>query len=226
MTEIEFVTRPTATLIQSNATDDMVAMAAWVSFDRDSEERLGDSKRVGGLINFLMREQHMSPFEHGSFTFKIDCPLFVAREFHRHRTMAYNEVSGRYTEMKPRFYIPAMDRPMVQKGKAGQYYFEPDNNLAWKSQLAIGSATHTAWREYQNMLEAGVAKEVARMALPLNMMTQFYATVNPRNLMHFLGLRTSPQALYEIKQVAEDMEDALCMTMPLTYHAWKDNNAS
>jgi thymidylate synthase (FAD) len=224
MTEIEFVTKPSATLVQTNASDEMVAMAAWVSFDRDSEERLEDKDRMNGLINFLMREKHMSPFEHGSFTFKIDCPIFVAREFHRHRTMAYNEVSGRYTEMKPRFYSPSLDRPMVQKGKAGQYYFEPEADLAWKAQTAIGNATLTAWREYQNMLKAGVAKEVARMALPNNLMTQFYATVNPRNLMHFLGLRTSEQALYEIRLVAEYMEKHLEEAMPLTYNAWKVNS--
>ena len=220
MTEIEFVTRPSATLVQSNASDDMVAMAAWVSFDRDSEERLQDRERMRGLINFLYKNKHMSPFEHGSFTFKIDCPLFVAREFHRHRTMSYNEVSGRYTEMKPRFYTPSLERPMVQQGKAGQYYFVSDEELAWTAQTAIGNATYTAWREYKNMLEAGVAKEVARMTLPLNLMTQFYATVNPRNLMHFLELRSSEQALWEIRAVAYDMEQHLRQKMPLSYAAW------
>jgi len=223
MTEIEFVTKPSATLVQTNASDEMVAMAAWVSFDRDSEERLEDKTRMNGLINFLMREKHMSPFEHGSFTFKIDCPIFVAREFHRHRTMAYNEVSGRYTEMKPRFYIPSGHRPVVQQGKAGQYTFANDEALAEKSVAHIAKSTAIAWQEYKIMLEAGIAKEVARMALPNNLMTQFYATVNPRNLMHFLGLRTSEQALYEIREVAYDMEVALQKSMPMTYMAWKQN---
>jgi thymidylate synthase (FAD) len=174
-----------------------------------------------GLINFLMREKHMSPFEHGSFTFKIDCPIFVAREFHRHSTMVYNEVSGRYTEMKPRFYVPGNSRPVVQQGKAGQYTFTEDSNLLYRSIGHIAASTSVAWDHYQSMLNEGVAKEVARMALPNNLMTQFYATVNPRNLMHFLGLRTSPQALYEIREVAEDMEKALAEQMPMTYDAWK-----
>ena len=221
MTEFEFVTKASATLVQSNATDDMVAMAAWVSFDRDSEERLNDKDRMKGLINFLMREKHMSPFEHGSFTFKIDCPIFVAREFHRHRTMAYNEVSGRYTEMKPRFYVPGNARPVVQQGKAGKYTFVQDAELLDQVQDEIETSIYKSWEHYEDLIAGGVAKEVARMVLPLNLMTQFYATVNPRNLMHFLGLRTSPQALYEIRQVAEDMEKALAEQMPMTYDAWK-----
>jgi thymidylate synthase (FAD) len=222
MTEIEFVTKPSATLVQTNASDDMVAMAAWVSFDRDSEERLNNKDRMKGLINFLMREKHMSPFEHGSFTFKIDCPIFVAREFHRHRTMAYNEVSGRYTEMKPRFYLPGDSRPVVQMGKAGQYHFEEDQAGLKFAQSTIEVATRDAWIHYQFLLGEGVAKEVARMVLPSNLMTQFYATVNPRNLMHFLGLRSSEQALYEIRLVAQDMEKALKESMPMTYEAWKN----
>jgi thymidylate synthase (FAD) len=223
MTEIEFVTKPSATLVQTNASDEMVAMAAWVSFDRDSEERLEDKPRMQGLINFLMREKHMSPFEHGSFTFKIDCPIFVAREFHRHRTMAYNEVSGRYTEMKPRFYVPGDSRPVVQKGKAGNYHFEEDPVNLKLAQASIKVVTEQAWAGYRAMLKDGTAKEVARMALPNNLMTQFYATVNPRNLMHFLGLRSSEQALYEIREVAYDMEVALQEAMPMTYMAWKQN---
>lgn len=223
MTQIEFVTKPSATLVQTNASDEMVAMAAWVSFDRDSEERLEDKARMQGLINFLMRERHMSPFEHGSFTFKIDCPIFVAREFHRHRTMAYNEVSGRYTEMKPRFYVPDTHRPLTQQGKAGQYYFTfGDDKQKKLVEDAHKASIYWTWDNYQSQLEGGVAKEVARMVLPTSLMTQFYATVNPRNLMHFLGLRSSEQALYEIRQVAGDMEKELELAMPMTYGAWKN----
>lgn len=221
MTELEFVSQMGCTLVKHSAADDDVAMAAWVSFDRDSEERLEDRKKVGGLINFLMREQHNSPLEHSTFTFKVDVPLFVAREFHRHRTMAYNEVSGRYTEMKPRFYAPGNSRPVVQQGKAGQYTFVPDPILNEESQYAIMNASRKSWDMYQHLLRQGVAKEVARMVLPVNLMTQFYATVNARNLMHFLELRTSPQALFEIRDVAEQMSDHFEYLMPLTYAAWQ-----
>lgn len=221
-TEIEIVDHCSATLVQSNASDDMVAMAAWVSFDRDSESRLEDRTKMHGLIKFLLREGHMSPFEHGQFTFKIDCPLFVAREFHRHRTMSYNEVSGRYTEMTPRFYVPPVYRPMVQEGKPGKYNFVRGTRLQSRVvQRILTMYSKAAYRAYEYLMSKGVAKEVARMLLPLNLMTQFYATVNPRNLMHFLDLRTSEQALFEIRQLANDMEYCLEGQMPMTYDAWK-----
>lgn len=221
MTDIEFVDRSYVTLVKHNASDDDVAMAAWVSFDRDSEDRLEDRDRVAGLIKFLEFNDHMSPFEHSHFTFKIDTPLFVAREFHRHRTMSYNEVSGRYTEMKPRFYIPGPTRPLIQEGKAGRYTFVEGTPEQYRSMKeTLEEASQTAWDHYQNAMQFGVAKEVARMSLPLNLMTQFYATVNARNLMHFLKLRTSEQALYEIREVALAMEKIFQRAMPLTFNAW------
>lgn len=223
MTNYELVEKTTAKLIlPTTASDDMVAMAAWVSFDRDSEERLQDRDRMKGLINFLMREKHMSPFEHGSFTFKIDCPLYVAREFHRHRTMSYNEVSGRYTKMNYRFMTISDERPLVQQGKAGQYVFVPGSK---EQQDEVRDSDRRVAEfliaEYERLLAKGIAKEVARTRLPLSMMTQFYATVNPRNLMQFLELRTTEQALYEIRDVAKQMEGALASFMPMTYAAWK-----
>ena len=151
MSEIEFVNECEVTLVNTNASDDMVAMAAWVSNDADNEERLKDRDKVAGLINFLYKNRHMSPFEHGSFTIKVDVPLFVAREFHRHRTMSYNEVSGRYTEMKPRFYEADMSR--VQQGKMGDYYFV----YGTRDQTAVYLQTKRkvvkqAWDVYQQAL--------------------------------------------------------------------------
>lgn len=224
MTEIEFVTQPTARLVNALASDDDVAMAAWVSFDANNEDRLKDRDKVAGLINFLGRENHTSPFEHGYFKFLIDCPLFVAREFHRHRTFSYNEVSGRYTKMQPRFYVPSSVRPVVQKGKTGNYHFEQDGTLNENHGWIIREASETAWKQYEYLLEIGIAKEVARMHLPLNLMTQFYASVDPLNLMKFLDLRSSEQALYEIRDVAEQMEEHFEDQMPLTFAAWKKRN--
>lgn len=222
MTEIEFVEQPTARLVKSMASDDDVALAAWVSFDAASEERLENRGKVDGLINFLMRENHTSPFEHGYFKFLIDCPLFVAREFHRHRTWSYNEVSGRYTEMKPRFYMPNDDRPLIQQGKPGAYYFvEGGASDMYEVHSQISKSTRRSWESYQAMLQEGIAKEVARMVLPLNLMTQFFASTDPLNLMKFLDLRTSPQALWEIRDVAEQMEEHFEDRMPMTYRAWR-----
>lgn len=216
---IELVHDVGVELINVSASDDMVAMAAWVSHNQDEEDRLIDRSKVKGLINFLYRNKHMSPFEHGLFTFKVDVPLFVAREFHRHRTMSYNEVSGRYTEMQPRFYAGRTAR--VQHGKPGDYYFLDGT----QEQTAIYLAgkrriLEAEWQVYLDRLNAGIAKEQAREDLPLSLMTQFYATCNPRNLMQFLTLRNEKHALKEIRDVAVKMEAHLAEQMPFVYEAY------
>lgn len=217
---VEFFNGSQVELVQSNASDDMVAMAAWVSNGLDQETRLEDKAKVAGLIKFLYRNRHMSPFEHGQFTFKITTPIFVAREFHRHRTQSYNEVSGRYSEMKPRFYVPSSSRPVVQKGKIGAYTFEPDENVNQEVINVLMAGAERQWEDYLYLKSIGAANEVARMALTINLFTEFYATVNPRNLMAFLDLRTDKQALYEIRDVADQMELVLKTQMPLTYAAY------
>lgn len=219
---IEFVSEVGVTLVDSLASDDDVALAAWVSHATDEQERLADRKGVKGLINFLWREKHTSPFEHGIFKYKVDVPLTVAREFQRHRTFSFNEVSGRYTQMKPRFWLCPPDRPFVQKGKPGDYYFvegTPDQYAIYKQGKIRGC--NTAWEIYQQRLDAGIAKEVSREDLPLSLMTQFYASVDPKNLMGFLTLRNDSHALAEIRQTAEKMEVSLAEKMPYTYEAYQ-----
>lgn len=215
---IEYDNESHVELIKTNANDDDVALAAWVSNNLDSVDRLENRDRVKGLINYLYREQHMSPFEHGSFTFKVDTPIFVTREFQRHRTWSYNEVSGRYTELKPRFYLPRRERPLIQHGKIGQYYFMPGDDEQYVQMIASKKRSiENAWREYKLQLELGVAREVSRDELPVGIYTQFYATANPRNVMQFLILRTAPNALFEIREVANQIEEHFASAMPLTY---------
>lgn len=217
---VEFVSECRVKLVGHLASDNDVAMAAWVSHDADSEDRLEDQKKVKGLINFLYRNKHMSPFEHGIFKFRVDVPLFVAREFQRHRTFSYNEVSGRYTQMKPRFWRGNQAR--VQKGTPGDYYFEPASDEQTAIYLREKELAVTEdWARYQRLLEAGIAKEQAREDLPLSLMTQFYATCNPRNLMQFLTLRNEKHALQEIQDVARKMESYLEKIMPYTYEAFR-----
>jgi thymidylate synthase (FAD) len=216
---VEIVNEVGVTLVNASASDDMVAMAAWVSHDADSEDRLNNHEQVKKLIDFLYRNKHLSPFEHGLFTFKIDAPLFVAREFFRHRTASYNEVSGRYTEMAPRFYAATVARE--QHGKPGDYYFEDGSNEQTAIYLQTKrKAVKKAWKTYQDRLEAGIAKEQAREELPLSLMTQWYVTMNPRNLMQFLTLRNEKHALKEIQDVAVQMEKILKSQMPYTYAAY------
>jgi thymidylate synthase (FAD) len=219
---IELVSNSDVLLVKHNASDVDVARAAWVSnYGGDAREK--DTDRIAGLINFLYRERHMSPFEHGSLTFFIDTPIFVAREFMRHRTWSYNETSGRYKHMEPRFYLPAEDRPLVQEGKVGAYTFTPGT----KEQYAIVRSSQTnvfesAWKTYVSQLQWGVAKEVARNVLPVSTMTQFYATTNPRNLIQFLLLRNDKHALKEIRDVAAEMEEQFKLVMPITYDVYKN----
>lgn len=221
---MEFVDKVEVRLVDCLASDNDVAMAAWVSHDADNEERLLDQSKVKGLINFLYKNRHMSPFEHGVYKFKVDVPLFVAREWHRHRTQSYNEVSGRYTEMTPRFYVPPRERPLIQNGKPGDYFFTEGSDEQYaKARRLIELNSENAWGMYQTMLDAGIAKEVARDVLPLNLMTQFYATMNPRNLLQFLSLRDDSHALYEIRQAAKQAAAVMKEKQPMTYAAYRKN---
>lgn len=220
MTDVELVNEVSVRLINHNVSDDMVAMAAWVSHDIDDEVRLKYEGKVEGLINFLMRKKHLSPFEHNALTVKVDVPLFVRSEWHRHRTQSYNEVSGRYTEMKPRFYVGKQAR--VQKGKPGDYYFEPASDDATAYYLVTKrQAVENAWGCYQNRLAAGIAKEQAREDLPLSLMTQFYATANLRNWLQFLQLRNESHALQEIQDAAKQVAEIVKSAAPLTYAAFE-----
>ena len=227
---MEFVSKSTVELVKHNASDEDVAYAAWVSnFGEGAKQR--DTSDVSKLINFLYSNRHMSPFEHGSFTFFVDCPIFVAREFMRHRTWSYNETSGRYRELEPRFYMAPFDRPMRQVGRIGNYSFEEGDDHQKSTVRGYTQKSYEAsWYAYQKMLSAGVAKEVARNVLPVGTMTQFYATANPRNVMQFLSLRNDGPALKEIRDVAIDIEAAFAEAMPLTYDAykrydWRDEHA-
>lgn len=231
MDNVEFRSDVEVELIDSNATDLQVARAAWVSTKGvDAREAEGD--RIPGLINFLMRDRHGSPFEHNTFTFLIRCPIFVVREFHRHRAgWSYNEESGRYTQLKPIFYVPDQDRKMVQAGKPGAYVFEKGSvSQSMHAVQTIKMTSRAAYRQYSQLLDYGIAKEVARMTLPLNIFTSFYATCNSRSLMHFLSLRTEHEdATYvshpqwEIQLVANKMEEYLKQLMPYTYESYVNN---
>lgn len=218
----------TVEMRRSVGDDRALAEAAWVSTGAETADKT--DKEVAGLINFLMRDKHGTPFEHASMTFRIECPIFVVREFHRHRAgWSYNEESGRYKQLDPVFYVPADDRPLRQVGKPGAYTFEP--GAYWQVKNVQGDLMRVAkdaYEAYERLLSDGVAREVARMCLPLNIFTSFYATCNPRSLMHFLSLRTKdanarfpsfPQ--YEIERVARGMERLFAELFPATYAAYQ-----
>lgn len=222
----------TVNLIKHAAEDADVAFAARVS-TLGGETRFNEvSGKDSGLINYLMRDRHGSPFEHTSFTFYVESPIFVAREFMRHRAgWSYNEESGRYKELAPVFYVPADGRPLRQVGKPGAYSFELGT---YKQAMAVSGdlrrISSEAYDTYKRLLDLEVAREVARMVLPVNIYTSFYATCNARSLMHFLSLRTKnenakvpsfPQL--EIQMVADQMEEQFRKLMPLTAAAYDKN---
>lgn len=221
----------TVELVKSSASDADVIWAARVSTaGEQSMEEIGeDPARSAGLINYLARERHGSPFEHTSFTFFISAPIFVFREFMRHRIASYNEESGRYRELKPVFYIPDADRKLVQVGKTGAYTFEP--GTAEQHQIlgeAMKKAYLVAYEQYQTMLDAGIAREIARTVLPVGLYSSMYVTMNARALMNFLSLRTSREGSHfpsypqrEIEMVAEKMEVEFARCMPLTHQAFE-----
>jgi len=203
-----------------NGTDLDVVNAAKVSFAKQSEEFGFEEERI---LEFLIREKHGSPFEHNFLKFHVRAPIFVVREWHRHRIgFSYNEESGRYVELRPDFYIPQGAR--IQTGRPGSYTFEdasPEQGemLAAAAQLQAD----TAYNSYKELMQAGIAKGQARIVLPLNTYTEFYCSCNARSLMNFLHLRMSPHAMYEIRCYAEAMHKLWEQAMPATAKAFKAN---
>jgi len=221
--EITFRSDMTVELIDSMGGDASVVRSARVSSGSSSD----DDTRDVGLINYLMRDRHGSPFEHAVFTFRIEAPIFVFREFMRHRIASYNEESGRYKQLEPVFYVPAKERKLIQIGKPGAYTFEPGSyDQVALVPPAIKRANEVAYTSYLQMLNNGVAREVARMALPVNIYSSMYVTMNARSLMNFLSLRSDQQGTYpsfpqeEIAMVARDMELVFSEKMPHTHNSF------
>jgi thymidylate synthase (FAD) len=230
---VRFRSDMTVELVKASASDSDVLWAARVSTkgEQSFDEAGADPARSSGLINYLMRDRHGSPFEHSTMTFLVSAPIFVFREFMRHRVWSYNEESGRYRKLDPVFYVPGPDRKLVQEGKPGRYVFVDGTPQQHKLvEEATRGVCTTAYGAYLEMLDAGVAREVARGVLPVSIYSSMYATCNARALMHFLSLRTKredstfpsfPQR--EIEMVAEQMEAAFANAMPLTHAAFNRN---
>jgi thymidylate synthase (FAD) len=229
--EIIFRSDMTVELVKASASDADVIWAARVSTaGEQSLEEIGeDPARSAGLINYLARERHGSPFEHTSMTFFISAPIFVFREFMRHRIASYNEESGRYRELSPVFYVPDADRKLIQIGKAGAYTFVDGTKEQLEiTEAAMKEAYTLAYQQYQVMLDAGIAREVARAVLPVGLYSSMYVTMNARALMNFLSLRTAREGSHfpsypqrEIEMVAEKMEVEFARLMPLTHAAFE-----
>ena len=229
--EVTFRSDVVVDLVRASASDADVLFAARVSTqgEQSLDQLEADPARSKGLINYLMRSRHGSPFEHNSLTFYVQAPIFVFREFMRHRIASYNEESGRYRELQPVFYVPGRDRKLAQTGKPGHYSFV--EGTAEQHEVVEAETRRVcaeAYLGYRRMLDAGVAREVARIVLPVTIYSSMYVTLNARSLMNFLSLRTghegarfpsSPQR--EIEMCAERMEALWAGLMPITHETFQ-----
>jgi thymidylate synthase (FAD) len=200
------------------ADDLSVVNGARVSFARRKEEM---DEADAGLIRFLMRDRHGTPFEHNAFRFHVRAPIFVAREWFRHRIGSYNEFSMRYAKATDEFYVPDQDDVRTQVGKPGSYSFERvSDEVAQTTRDELAAVYAAAYAAYERLVELGVARELARAVMPVGAYTEFYWTVNARALMNFISLRAAETAQREIRKYADAVEVFFAERMPITYEAF------
>lgn len=206
-------------LVDYMGSDLSIVRAARVSYDADwrsGEDEGKDAK----LIGYLLRNKHTSPFESVVFTFEIKCPIFVARQWHRHRTWAYNEVSARYTELPEEFYVPKLEHLTTQAKDNKQARTNEQHANASYFATYIRKVCQEAFAQYKEFLDMGCPRELARSILPVATYTRFFGTVNLHNLLHFLRLRLNPHAQYEIRVYAEAMGNIIRNIVPVAMGAF------
>jgi thymidylate synthase (FAD) len=211
-------------LLEVMGSDLSVVNAAKVSFAAQVDEI--DEAAIG-LINFLMKNKHATPFEHVVFKFRIKAPIFVTREWMRHRWSSFNEMSMRYhIPANTEYYIPASKDIRKQVGKPGSYTFQEVDDPVLKT-LAIRKMQEVisyADLVYKDLIDLGIAKEIARCVLPVSQYTEFIWTVNARSLINFITLRNEKSAQREIQEYAKIVEHLFANITPITYQAFIDSN--
>ena len=198
--------------------DNSIAEAARVSYKKGTNKTSNNAQ----LIRYLMRHKHTSPFEMAQVQFYIKAPLFVMRQWMRHRTWSYNEVSGRYSEMICQSYVPETQLMTTQDQKNRQA--RTDNTISAADEIhdkLIARQQHL-YDDYEYYLENGLARELSRINLPLSLYTEVVASVDLHNLLHFLSLRLTEHAQYEIRVYAEAIAEMLKEIFPAVVQAWED----
>ena len=217
MTEIKLRSNMGVTLIDHMGSDRMVAEAARVStlgLDNNREKYVG-------LVRALMRDKHWSPFMHPQMTIAFEVPLFVRSQLVTHYSLARSEFSMRYSEARPEFWVPTEDRPLVQVGKALDYRREMGTEQQSEAaRLNIEQAAWSAWTYYSELLENGIAAEVARTVLPQSTYTTLWLTGNLRSWLSFLDNRMDPHAQWETQEVGTKVAEIFAERFPVTYEAW------
>lgn len=220
--EIKVLDHGLIRLVSSMGNDLSIVRSARVSYN--AEWRTGDDEgKDEKLINYLLKNHHTTPFEAVTFTFDVKAPIFVFRQWHRHRTWSYNEVSARYSELPAEFYIPETRQITTQSKDNKQMRSEEVNPMAEKIRHDMLSQNLRAFDNYKRFIEAGCPRELARSVLPVATYSHMFATVNLHNLFHFLRLRLHPHAQYEIRVYAEAMLKLIRPVVPVATKAFMDN---
>lgn len=222
MSEIKLLDHGHVRLVDHMGNDLSVVRSARVSYD--AEWRAGeDEGKDTKLINYLLKNRHTSPFESVSFTFDVKAPIFVFRQWHRHRTWSFNEVSARYAELPEEFYVPALEQITTQSASNKQMRTEDQNDLNWYIQQKIQEQGAAAFDAYRLMLDSGCPRELARSVLPVGTYSHMFASVDLHNLLHFLKLRLHSHAQYEIRVYAEAMLELIEPIVPVSVAAFREH---
>lgn len=213
--EIRVLDKGFVRLVDLMGDDSSVVQAARVSYGEGTKSYREDR----ALIDYLMRHRHTSPFEMVEFKFHVKAPLFVVRQWFRHRTASVNEISGRYSVLKEEFYEPALFRRQAKENKQGsEGGFRDEEALT-----LLREANRVAYRTYQALLEKGVAREMARFTLPLNLYTEFYWKQDLHNLFHFLKLRLDGSAQWEIRAYAQAIAEIVKAKLPICWESFEEH---
>jgi thymidylate synthase (FAD) len=207
------------TLVDVMGGDERVEQVARLSYQKGTRK----VSETRGLLRYLLRHKHTSPFEQAVITLDIKLPIFVARQLVRHRTQSLNELSGRYSELPEEFYVPLRENICYQStdNKQGRSGPLPEEE-AWQLQKQLHEEAEESFASYHQFLEAGVSRETARINLPLSTYTQWCTTMNLHNLLHMLALRLDPHAQWECHMYAEAIARIVRDWVPITWEAFED----
>lgn len=219
--EIQLLDHGYVRLVDSMGNDLSVVRSARVSYD--AEWRAGeDEGKDAKLIKYLMRNRHTSPFESVTFTFEVKAPIFVFRQWHRHRTWSFNEISARYAELPEEFYVPHMEKITAQSVGNKQQRTNEELESSPECQFWIEKSCRDSFQVYKNLIELGCPRELARGVLPVNTYSKMFATVNLSNLMKFIDLRDHSHAQYEVQVYAKALSELAEMVVPISMKAYKE----
>lgn len=225
MDKIDVLDHGFVRLVDSMGSDLSISRAARVSYDaawRAGEDEGSDAR----LIRYLWKNKHTSPFESVEFQFEVRAPIFVFRQWHRHRTWSFNELSARYRELPEEYYVPAAEligKQSSDNKQAREIYASDDEfEAADLASIEIDRSCQESFRAYRLLLARGIPRELARSVLPVATYSHMFAKVDLRNLLHFLDLRIHPHAQFEIRVYAEAMLELVRPIVPVAIKAWEE----